>query len=91
MSAPASIPFKLTVLFTNWPLGFLNNSPSTLWVKSLTESGQFIEPVIMNNWQEQDGTNSLKIIDIKKTKKFLYIFNYNHKTRKQTIKEIPIK
>lgn len=26
----------------------MNNSPSTNWVKSLTESGQFIEPVIMD-------------------------------------------
>lgn len=69
----------------------MTKSPSTEWVKSLTESGQFIEPVIMDTWQEQDGTKTVKIIDIKKNRKLLYIVNYNHKTGKQTVKEIPNK
>lgn len=83
-----TFPFKGTLYQLEL---LMNNSPSTDWVKSLTESGQFIEPVIMDNWQEQDGTKTVKIIDIKKTKKFLYIVNYNHKTGKQTVKEIPNK
>ncbi|MBT2641896.1 hypothetical protein J7I80_06645 [Bacillus sp. ISL-41] len=83
-----TFPFKGTLYQLEQ---LMNNTPSTDWVKSLTESGQFIEPVIMDNWQEQDGTKTVKIIDIKKTKKFLYIVNYNHKTGKQTVKEIPNK
>lgn len=83
-----TFPFKGTLYQLEQ---LMNNSPSTNWVKSLTESGQFIEPVIMDNWQEPDGTKTVKIIDIKKTRKFLYIVNYNHKTGKQTVKEIPNK
>lgn len=83
-----TFPFKGTLYQLEQ---LMNNSPSTNWVKSLTKSGQFIEPVIMDFWQEQDGTKTVKIIDIKKTKKFLYIVNYNHKTGKQTVKEIPNK
>lgn len=83
-----TFPFKGTLYQLEQ---LMTNSPSTNWVKSLTESGQFIEPVIMDFWQEQDGTKTVKIIDIKKTKKFLYIVNYNHKTGKQTVKEIPNK
>ncbi|MBT2636661.1 hypothetical protein [Bacillus sp. ISL-39] len=83
-----TFPFKGTLYQLEQ---LMNNSPSTNWVKSLTESGQFIEPVIMDNWQEQDGTKTVKIIDIKKNKKILYIVNYNHKTGKQTVKEIPNK
>ena len=83
-----TFPFKGTLYQLEQ---LMNNTPSTDWVKSLTESGQFIEPVIMDFWQEKDGTKTVKIIDIKKTKKFLYIVNYNHKTGKQTVKEIPNK
>ncbi|MCM3572326.1 hypothetical protein M3172_03935 [Mesobacillus subterraneus] len=83
-----TFPFKGTLYQLEQ---LMNNTPSTDWIKSLTESGQFIEPVIMDFWQEKDGTKTVKIIDIKKTKKFLYIVNYNHKTGKQTVKEIPNK
>jgi hypothetical protein len=61
------------------------------WVRSLTEGGQFIEPVIMDFWLEKDNIYTLKIIDIKKTKKYLYIVRYDRKTGTHTTEEIPNK
>jgi hypothetical protein len=62
------------------------------WVRSLTEGDQFIEPVIMDFWGDRfNKTYTIKIIDIKKTKKFLYILTYNRKTGTHTTEEIPNK